>query len=168
MQRTWLTVASLAPSHAGRFWLQADCRPRRRGEQQLCSLLAAIVVEESGIPGRVFRGSQELDQNPFFQQAPGARGKKQKFDPCLPHGIGPSHAPRGFDPDPRISQIEAQKNLLVYVKRSHGLNGQTGVTQIADDAAVGLIQIDIGQALNLVAIVTSSAEGCEAACVCPG
>jgi hypothetical protein len=46
---------------------------------------------------------------------------------------------------PRIGQIEAQKNLLVYVQRSHGLNGQTRVTQIADNAAVGLIQIDIGR-----------------------
>jgi len=110
------------------------------------------------------RRSQELNQNPFFEQAPGARGQQHKLDPGLTHGIGPGHAPGGFDASPRIGQVEAHKNLLVYVERGHGLNGQTGVTQIADDATVGLIQIDISQALNLVTVVTSPAQRRERDC----
>jgi len=38
------------------------------------------------------------------------------------------------------------------------LNRKSRVAQIADDAAVALIQIDVCQALNLMAIVTSSPE----------
>ena len=125
MQGAGLTAVAPAPSRAGCFWFQADCGPRRRGKQQLRGLQAAVVVEEGRIPRRVLRRSQELNQNPFFEQAPGTRGQKHKLDPGLPHGIGPGHAPGGLDARARIGQIEAHKNLLVYVERGHGLNGQT-------------------------------------------
>ena len=121
-------------------------------------------MEEGRIPGRVLRRSQKLNQESILSTSAGNAGKKHKLDPSLPHGIGPGHPARGFDARPRIGQIEAQKNLLVYVQRSYGLNGQTRVTQIADDAAVALIQIDISQALNLVAVVTSPAERREGDC----
>ena len=38
------------------------------------------------------------------------------------------------------------------------MNGNTRVTQIADYAAVALVQIDVGQALNLVAIATTAPD----------
>ncbi len=56
--------------------------------------------------------------------------------------------------------------MLVEIQGRNRLNGKTGVAQVADDAAVALIQIDVGQALNLVAVVTTTAERCEGGCVC--
>ena len=41
---------------------------------------------------------------------------------------------------------------------SNRLNRQARVAQVADDAAVALIQTDVGQALNLVAIVTATPD----------
>ena len=98
-----------------------------------------------------------------FNNRAGTLRKSQEFHACLSHGINPRHASRGFDADSWVREIEAQKNLLVYQKRSDRLNRNSGVAQIADDAAVALIQIDVSQALNLVAIVTSSPDRCETA-----
>src|SRR6185503_16538206 len=47
MQGAGLTADAPTPSHARCFWFQADCGPRRRGEQQLSGLLAVVVMEES-------------------------------------------------------------------------------------------------------------------------
>jgi hypothetical protein len=85
----------------------------------------------------------------------------------LPHGIDPRHTSGGFDAESRVRKIEAQKNLLINLHRSNRVNGNSGVTQITDDAAVALIQIDVGQALNLVAIVAAAPDRCKAACVRP-
>ena len=158
----------LAFRRAGRFRFQTNRWSRHRGKQQLGSVLTGLALEEGLISGRTFSGGQELNQNPFFQQAPGTLRKGQKLDAGLPHGISPGHAPRGFETAPRVSEIEAEKDLLVHVQRSDRLNRHAGITQIADDAAVGLIQIDVGQALNLVAVVMSSSERCQTDWVCVG
>jgi len=84
--------------------------------------------------------------------------KSKEFHACLPHGINPCNASRGFDGHSRAGELKAQRNMLVYGERSDRLNRKSRVAQIADDAAIALIQIDVCQALNLMAIVTSSPE----------
>ncbi len=81
--------------------------------------------------------------------------------PACPDRVSPRHASRAFDSHSRVGQIEAQENLLVSAQRSHRLNGDAGVAQIANDAAIRLIQIEVGQSLNLVTVVTASPPGSE-------
>ena len=92
--------------------------------------------------------------------------KSQELHACLPHGISPRHASRGFDAGSRIGQIEAQIDLLVDAQGSNRLNRDPEVAQVADDATVALIQIDVSEALNLVAIVTTAPDWCEADGLC--
>jgi len=59
--------------------------------------------------------------------------------------IRPCDSARGFDVQPRTLQLESQLNLLIQTQRSNGLNGYAGFAQIANNAAIAMVQIDIGQ-----------------------
>ena len=107
---------------------------------------------------------QQLDEYPFFQPAPGTLRKSEKLYACLPHRVSPGHSARAFYPHLGVAQFEAQEYLLVSAQRSHRLNSDARVAQIADDAAIRLIQIQVGQSLNLVAVVTASPPGSETSC----
>jgi hypothetical protein len=86
-----------------------------------------------------------------------------KLYACLPHGISPGHSARAFYRT-WVAQFEAQEYLLVGAQRSNRLNSDARVAQIVDDAAIRLIQIQVGQSLNLVAVVTASPPGSETSC----
>ena len=152
------------PSGAG-FWFQANRRPRSRGKLQFSGLLAALTVEECEIASGVLGRGHELHENPFLQQPSGTLRKSQKFHAGLSHGVNPRYSSRGFDAHSRVCELEAQKDLLMYEERSSRLNRNARVAQIANDAAVSLVQIDVSQALNLVAIVTPPAERCKTTCI---
>ena len=74
--------------------------------------------------------------------------------------MGSTHATRPVASTRTRGLVSSKrKSLLVYQEGGDGLNRDARVAQVADDAAVALIQIDIRQTLNLMAIVTTTPEG---------
>jgi hypothetical protein len=54
---------------------------------------------------------------------------------------------------PRIPQLKAHPQLLALTHRPHRLHSNTFVIQIADDAAIRLVQRDVGQCAEFVPVL---------------
>src|SRR5713226_979273 len=74
--------------------------------------------------------------------------------PAWPRGSAQATRP-GFYGEVRAQQFEAQVNLLIHTQGSHCLDGGAGLAEIADDASVGMVQIDVRQAMKFLAIVAA-------------
>src|SRR5438552_11987915 len=94
-----------------------------------------------------------MSEKPFFQQAARALLKSSKFEPCLSAGICPGNASRRFHANSRAHQLESKLHLLIDLQRSNGLNSNSAFGEVANNAAITLTDIDVRQAVDLMAMM---------------
>src|SRR6266566_2075948 len=94
-----------------------------------------------------------MREKPFFQQATRALLKRSKFDTCLSAGICPGDASHRFHANSRAHQFESKLHLLVELQRGDGLNRNSGFGEVANNAAITLADIDVRQAVDLMAMM---------------
>ncbi len=106
-----------------------------------------------------------MSEKPFFQQAARALLKSSKFEPCLSAGICPGNASRRFHANSRAHQLESKLHLLIDLQRSNGLNSNSAFGEVANNAAITLTDIDVRQAVDLMAMMLPFAaqRNCTAA-----
>jgi hypothetical protein len=69
--------------------------------------------------------------------------------------ICPSHLPYKFKLCTRPDKLKTQMYNLVGVKAPHRLNAHAAITQVANDATVGMIDSNVSQGTDRVAITST-------------
>src|SRR5205823_1608850 len=94
-----------------------------------------------------------MREKPFFQHATRALLKRSKFDTCLSAGICPGDASHRFHANSRAHQLESKLHLLIDLQGSNGLNSNSAFGEVANNAAIALADIDVRQAVDLMAMM---------------
>lgn len=131
---------------------------RRPGDEKLTIPLGK--GHEHGIPGSGNLGRvEEVGKDPIVDATAGAVGDLGKAQPGLSRLVGPDDFGGAFHPRTRIHEVKPRKYGLPDVKASDGLDGHPGVTQVADDAPVPLVEANIDQRRHAVAIGARNIPG---------
>ena len=82
-------------------------------------------------------------------------GHVEEADSTLSGKCRPDDLSTGFNLEPRIAQFKPHTQLLARTHCSHDLNANAPVGKIADNAAIRLIQSDVGECAQFVPMMRS-------------
>src|ERR1700733_4918457 len=100
-------------------------------------------------------GIEEVGEDPLVDLMTSARRQLQETDAALSRRSGPADQPGGFNAQPRKSQLKPQADALFLAQGRNRLHRHTVIVEVADNAAVGLIQSDVSQRTQFMAIMNA-------------
>src|SRR6202167_2973610 len=96
---------------------------------------------------------EKVGKNPLIDLKAGARGQIHEANAALSRGTGPGDLPVGLHAQAWKPQLKAQADTLLLAQRTNRLHGYTFAVEVADNAAVGLVERNVGQGAQFVPVV---------------
>jgi hypothetical protein len=100
-------------------------------------------------------GLQQVPEYPFIDLPDHARRKIKEANAALAGRGGPHNFSAGLYAHSGKTQFETQTNYLLWPQGGDRLNGNALMVEITNDSAIGLIEHDVGQGVEIMPMVAS-------------
>src|ERR1700719_223543 len=114
------------------------------------------------MPGSLF---EQVPENPFIDLARHGWREIEEADAALPGACRPGDLAAALYAHSRLAQFKTQAQLLLRANRSHHLHSDALVIDVANNAAVRLVDRDVGQGSKFVPMASPSLSCGRYSCV---
>src|ERR1700686_3156219 len=108
---------------------------------------------------------EQVPENPFIDLAGHCWGEIEELDAAPSGARRPRNLAAGLHAHSRLAQFKAQAQLLLWANRSHHLHSDAFLIDVANNAAVRLVNRDIGQGAKFVPMASPSLSCRRCSCV---
>src|ERR1700686_4239310 len=108
---------------------------------------------------------EQVPENPFIDLAGHCWGEIEELDAAPSGARRPRNLAAGLHAHSRLAQFKAQAQLLLWANRSHHLHSDAFVIDVANNAAVRLVDRDVGQGSKFVPMASPSLSCRRYSCV---